>query len=139
VEGSRTNICSVRRLKHDGSYNCRAAWKRENPAMPTRKLNQASAVLEDPVQTTDGCAPRASLPSPAFRRCERGCGERKIEWVQSAGMLHLASKFKRTKISACCPGIADGHNPTFGCRLIFAIHGPWFEVLDQGPALAPSV
>jgi len=31
----------------------------------------------------------------------------------------------QTKISACCPGIADGHNPTFDCRLIFAIHGPW--------------
>jgi hypothetical protein len=43
-----------------------------------------------------------------------------------------------TKISACCPGIADGHNPTFGCRLIFAIHGPWSAVLDQGPALALS-
>jgi hypothetical protein len=42
------------------------------------------------------------------------------------------------KISACCPGIADGHNPTFGCWLIFAIHGPWSEVLDQGPAFAPS-
>jgi len=81
---------------------------------------------------------RAPLPSPAFEDAKAGSGERKIEWAQCAGMLHLASKFKRTKISSCCPGTADGHSPTFGCQLIFAIHGPWSEVLDQGPAFPPS-
>jgi hypothetical protein len=30
-----------------------------------------------------------------------------------------------TMISECCPGIADGHSPTFGCQLIFVIHGLW--------------
>ena len=43
-----------------------------------------------------------------------------------------------TMISECRPGIADGHSPTFGCQLIFVIHGRWSEVLDQGPAFALS-
>jgi hypothetical protein len=34
----------------------------------------------------------ASPPSAVFRRCEGGSGERKIEQVQGAFVLHLASQ-----------------------------------------------